>query len=84
MSLKKRYIAFQDYNLDFTYDKVAQFKNLWKQGYSTGSVAKKMRCDIVESELLALDLLLHGEIDNRVGGLAGTKELSDNKIRIEV
>lgn len=84
MSLKKRYIVFQDYNLDFTYDKVAQFKKMWKQGYSTASIAKKLRCDIVESDLLALDLLLHGNIKNRSGGLAGTKELSDNKIRIEV
>lgn len=84
MSLKKRYIVFQDYNLDFTYDKVAQFKKLWEQGYSTGSIARKLYCNIVESDLLALDLLLHGKIDNRVGGLAGTKELSDNKIRIEV
>lgn len=84
MSLKKRYIVFEDYNLDFTYQQVAQFKKLWKQGYSTGSIAKKLRCDIVESDLLALDLLLHGNIKNRAGGLAGTKELSDNKIRIEV
>lgn len=84
MSLKKRYIVFQDYNLDFTYDKVAQFKKLWKQGYSTGSIAKKLYCKIVESDLLAADLLLHGKIKNRVGGLAGTKELPDDKIRIEV
>ena len=75
---------FQDYNLDFTYDKVAQFKKMWKQGYSTGSIAKKIRCDIVESDLLAMDLLLHGKIKNRPGGLAGTKELPDDKIRIEV
>lgn len=84
MSLKKRYIVFRDYNLDFTYQQVAQFKKLWKQGYSTGSIAKKLRCDIVESDLLALDLLLHGNIKNRAGGLAGTKEIEDNKIRIEV
>lgn len=84
MSLKKRYIVFQDYNLDFTYDKVSQFKKMWKQGYSTESIAKKLLCDIVESDLLATDLLLKGKIKNRPGGLAGTKELSDNKIRIEV
>jgi len=84
MSLKKRYIVFQDYNLDFTYQQVAQFKKMWKQGYSTASIAKKLRCDIVESDLLALDLLLRGNIKNRVGGLAGTKEIEDNKIRIEI
>lgn len=84
MSLKKRYIVFQDYNLDFTYDKVAQFKKLWEQGYSTGSIAKKLHCKIVESDLLATDLLLKGKIKNRPGALAGTKELPDNKIRIEV
>lgn len=84
MSLKKRYIAFQDYNLDFTYRQVEIFKKMWKQGYSTASIAKKLRCDIVESDLLALDLLLHGKIKNRSGGLAGTKEIEDNKIRIEV
>lgn len=84
MSLKKRYIVFQDYNLDFTYQQVVQFKKLWKQGYSTGSIAKKLLCDIVESDLLATDLLLKGKIKNRPGGLAGTKELSDNKMRIEV
>lgn len=84
MSLKKRYIVFQDYNLDFTYQQVAQFKKLWKQGYSTSSIAKKLHCKIVESDLLATDLLLKGKIENRVGGLAGTKEIEDNKIRIEV
>lgn len=84
MSLKKRYIVFRDYNLDFTYQQVAQFKKMWQQGYSTGSIAKKLYCKIVESDLLAMDLLLHGEIDNRVGGLAGTKENEDNKMRIEV
>lgn len=84
MSLKKRYIAFQDYNLDFTYDKVAQFKKMWQQGYSTGSIARKIHCKIVESDLLAMDLLLRGKIKNRVGGLAGTKEIEDNKMRIEV
>lgn len=84
MSLKKRYIVFQDYNLDFTYQQVAQFKKMWQKGYSTESIAKKLRCDIVESDLLAIDLLLHGKIKNRVGGLAGTKEIEDNKIRIEV
>lgn len=75
---------FQDYNLDFTYQQVEQFKKMWKQGYSTGSIAKKLYCKIVESDLLAIDLLLHGKIKNRVGGLAGTKEIEDNKIRIEV
>lgn len=84
MSLKKRYIVFQDYNLDFTYQQVAQFKKMWQQGYSTESIAKKLHCKIVESDLLAADLLLHGKIKNRVGGLAGTKELPDDKIRIEV
>lgn len=38
----------------------------------------------MESDLLAMDLLLKGKIKNRVGGLAGTKEIEDNKIRIEV
>lgn len=84
MSLKKRYIVFEDYNLDFTYQQVEQFKKMWQQGYSTGSIAKKLYCKIVESDLLAMDLLLHGKIKNRPGGLAGTKELPDDKIRIEV
>ena len=84
MSLKKRYIVFEDYNLDFTYQQVEQFKKMWQQGYSTGSIAKKLYCKIVESDLLAMDLLLHDKINNRVGGLAGTKEIKDNKIRIEV
>lgn len=84
MSLKKRYIVFEDYSLDFTYRQVEIFKKMWKQGYSTGSIAKKLYCKIVESDLLAMDLLLHGKIDNRVGGLAGTKEIEDNKMRIEV
>lgn len=84
MSLKKRYIVFEDCNLDFTYQQVAKFKKMWQQGYSTGSIAKKLHCKIVESDLLATDLLLKGKIKNRVGGLAGTKELPDDKIRIEV
>lgn len=84
MSLKKRYIAFQDYNLDFTYRQVEIFQEMWEQGYKPSAIAKKILCKKIEVELLAIDLSLKNEIKPRKNGIEGTKELPDDKIRIEV
>lgn len=84
MSLKKRYIVFEDYNLDFTYRQIEHFQEMWKQGYKPSAIAKKILCKKVEVELLALDLLLKNKIEPRENGIDGTVSLPDGKIRIEV
>ncbi|MEG0380074.1 MAG: hypothetical protein RR603_00080 [Kurthia sp.] len=82
--LKSRYIVFQDLKMDYSHNQVKRFCEMWRAGYSTVSIAKKFNCKTVEIDLLATDQLLKNKIQQRPNGFSGTKEIEDEKIRIEV
>lgn len=85
VNIKKRYICFEDYKLDFTHNQVKKFKEMWSEGYACRDIAKLFCCKTVEIELLAGDLFLKEELEVREGGMVGTKVVKRNdKIKIEV
>lgn len=63
------YIALEDMDLDWKYDQVAKFDELWKNGYSLEYIAKKFKRDIDEVALLLIDRSRQGYVGPRTIGL---------------
>lgn len=72
-TLKGKHICFDELKLDFTQKQVSIFKDMYEEGYSTTSIARRMCIKTAEVELLMIDLFLRGELQEREGGTAGTK-----------
>lgn len=74
MAERSIHICFEKYQLDYTTKRKNTFIELYNDGCSTKSIAKRFLLDRISVELLMLDLLIKGEIKHREGGADGTKE----------
>lgn len=69
---KIEYLLFENMNLTFTKAEVKKFDYLWKEGLCINDIAKYLKRDINEVNLLVFDRSAKGRIQKRKGGLHGT------------
>lgn len=74
MAKRSIHICFDEYQLDYTTNRKNTFIELYNDGCSTRSIAKRFLIDRTSVELLMLDLIIRGEIAYRESGTEGTKE----------
>lgn len=63
VKLSKRYIVFENRNLDFTYNELKKFHKLYDEGLDIPAIARKMQRRKVEVLLLYIDQVEKEVID---------------------